>query len=462
VFRKIKKIFDIKIIYTVIFISLASWSFFGYITMSTLIEKQKVYAKIINLSGKQRMLSQKTTLMAKRFFETKDENLRVHLNELIILMEKEHTFIINNLTSKESRKIYYDKPYDLNEKVKSYILMLKEFNNYTQKDTLNKIQEYSFKLLPILNNAVDQFEIESQQMTRDLLSREIFILLGTLLTLIIEAIFIVIPSISLIQKKEQELKELNSKLEEKVQKAIKSNQEREDILRHQFRLAQMGEMVKNIAHHWRQPLSIISSIASNMKIQNEMNILKDKDINENLDLIVSHTQSLSSNIDDVSLYTEDSEDLIYFNIPKSIDLTINLLRASLEHEDIKLIKDYEDDEIKIEGNNIKFRQVILNILNNAKDSLKESTIKNKYIKISLKQNKKSIILKIENNGKNIDENIIEKIFDIYFTTKHQSSGTGLGLFLSYEIVTRYFKGSIQAKNLKDAVCFKIVLPRIHT
>lgn len=460
-FLKIKKLFDMKIIYTIVFITLVFWAFFAYYTMSTLIKEQKVYAKIINLSGKQRMLSQKTTLIAKRFYESNDTKLKKHLENLIKLMEKEHKFIINNLTSKNSNKIYFDKPHNLNEKVTHYISMLKSFYKQNDIKTLEEIQNYSFSLLPLLNDAVYQFEKESDKLTKDLLGREIFILIGTLLTLFLEAIFIVIPSIRLTEKKQKELKELNSKLEEKVQKAIEENNQRENILKHQFRLAQMGEMVKNIAHHWRQPLSIISTLASCMKLEKEMNTLEDKNLLKNLDDIVSHTQKLSNIIDDFSLYTEESEDFIYFNITKSVNLTVNLLEASLQHENITLIKEYEDKELRIEGNNIKFRQVILNILNNAKDSLQKSNKKNKYIKINIKEKKKSIILEIKNNGEKIDESIIDKIFDIYFTTKHNSQGTGLGLFLCHEIVTRYFKGTIHVKNTKDDVCFKIVLPKVH-
>ncbi|MGA1933603.1 sensor histidine kinase [Arcobacter sp. YIC-464] len=462
-YKKVKKLFDIKVIYTIVFITLASWSFFAYFTMSTLIEKQKVYAKIINLSGKQRMLSQKTTLIAKRYFESNDYNLKKHLNELILLMEKEHTFIIKNLTSSESKKIYFENPKDLDKKVKLYLSMLKEFYEKNESSKLEQIQNYSFSLLPILNDAVYQFEKESDQMTKDLLAREIFILIGTLVTLLLEAILIVIPSIRLTEKREKELKELNINLERKVEKAVKENNERDNILKHQFRLAQMGEMVKNIAHHWRQPLSIISSLASCMKLEKEMNILDENKLTENLDSIVNQTQKLSNILDDFSLYTQETaEDLVYFNIVKSINLTTNLLSASFDHENIKIEKEFFEEDIRIEGNNIKFRQVILNILNNAKDSLLESNIKDKYIKISIKQKNKAIVIQVKNNGKKIDENIIDKIFDIYFTTKHQAQGTGLGLFLCHEIVTKYFKGTIHAKNLEDGVCFKIVLPKVHS
>lgn len=103
--KKLIKSFSIKSVYIIIFTSLISWAFFAYCTMSNQIHNQEIYAEIINLSGKQRMLSQKTALITKRYYESKDENLKNHLIELIGLMSKEHSYIIEHLTSEEI-KIY--------------------------------------------------------------------------------------------------------------------------------------------------------------------------------------------------------------------------------------------------------------------------------------------------------------------------------------------------------------------
>ncbi len=462
-YTKLRKLFDIKVIYTIVFLTLASWSFFAYFTMTKLIEEQKIYAKIINLSGKQRMLSQKTTLIAKRYFETNNKNLKSHFLELIKKMEEDHNYIINNLTSKRTENLYFEKPYKLDEKVREYLSILRTFYKTKDLKTLEKIEFYSFSLLPKLNSAVDVFENESETMTRDLLQRERFILLGTLITLLLEAIFIVIPSIKLVDKKQKELKDLNNQLEKRVHKAINDNQKKEDMLKQQFRLVQMGEMITNIAHHWRQPLSIISSIASAMKVQKELKVLEDKNLIINLDKIVERTKHLSNIIDDFSTFTQSNDDLLFFNITTSLDSILNLLSASLKYENINLIKDFDSEEIHIEGNIIKFRQIILNILNNAKDVLKESDEKYKYIKVTLKNHKDSVEVSIQNNGKKLDDNIKDKIFDIYFTTKHKNQGTGLGLFICHEIVTKYFKGQILAKNLPNkGVSFNLTFPKRHS
>ncbi|MGE0052529.1 MAG: type IV pili methyl-accepting chemotaxis transducer N-terminal domain-containing protein, partial [Arcobacter sp.] len=121
---KIVNVFNLKYIYFIIFSSLIVWAVFAYFTMNTQIHNQEIYAEIINLSGKQRMLSQKTTLIAKRYFETKDESLKNHLKELISLMKNDYFYISNNLTSKEISEIYFSKNDNLDKKVKNYFELL--------------------------------------------------------------------------------------------------------------------------------------------------------------------------------------------------------------------------------------------------------------------------------------------------------------------------------------------------
>ena len=124
---KFVNVFNLKYIYFIVFSSLISWAFFAYFTMNTQIRNQEIYAKIINLSGKQRMLSQKTTLIAKRYFEQKDENLKIHLKELIINMENDHKFIIENLPSEDMKNNYFHEPLNLNQKIITFFNLLNSF-----------------------------------------------------------------------------------------------------------------------------------------------------------------------------------------------------------------------------------------------------------------------------------------------------------------------------------------------
>jgi len=447
----IKSWFDLKKIYIIVFITLAAWSIFAYVTMTNLISNQDVYAKIINLSGKQRMLSQKTTLIAKRYFESQDIKLKKHLKELINTMEKDHKYILQNLRSDNLNNVYFKNPLNLNEKVINYISLLNKFEQNPSKELLSSIENISFVLLPKLNESVYLFEKESEEKTQDLLKRERFILIGTLLTLLLEAIFIVIPSIKIANKKEKELKE-------KIENAIKENRKKEKLLDQQFHINQMTEMIINIAHQWRQPLSVISSIASGIIVQKKLGVLDEKEQEKQMENILNKTQFLSSTIDNFNDFIKKDYNKNEFSLHNCINSTLAVLDSTFDYEKIKLFKDFYLEDLIIKGDESKLAQVLLNIITNAKDFLVIREIENKWISIKTFKENEFIYITIEDSAKGIDEKVIDKIFDIYFTTKHQSQGTGLGLYISYEVIQKIFKGKLWVENSEFGAKFTIELP----
>jgi signal transduction histidine kinase len=456
--KTIKNWFDLRKTYIIIFITLAGWSIFAHETMTNLITSQDIYAKIINLSGKQRMLSQKTTLIAKRYFDGKDKYLKSHLRELIDTMETDHKYIVNNLRTEKMKNTYYSEPLNLNTKVINYISLLNTFYENPSKEVLNNIERISFFLLPYLDKSVNLFEAESEEKTVALLNRENFILFGALLTLILEALFIVIPSIKIANKKEEELKELNTTLQLKIENAIKENRKKEKLLEQQFHLNQMTEMITNIAHQWRQPLSVISTIVSGMKIEKEMGILDQNNEEKFLNNILEKTQYLSNTIDSFNEFIRKDYNKKNFSLHSCINSNLAILNSTFEYEKIKLFREFYLEEIEIKGDESKFSQVLLNVINNAKDFLILRNIQDKWIIIKTYKENEHIVISIEDNAGGIDENIIDKIFDIYFTTKHQSQGTGLGLYISYEIIQKCFKGKIYVENSEFGARFIIELP----
>lgn len=458
--NSIKKVFDLKNIYIIVFITLAGWSFFAYFTMTKMINSQEIYGKIINLSGKQRMLSQKTTLIAKRYFESKDILLKNHLKELIDLMKSDHEYIIKNLNSDATYKTYFDKPTNLHTKVQNYVGLLNKFYINPNSILLKEIEIISYDLLPKLNDAVYLFEKESEDKIKQLHNRERFILFGTLLTLLFEALIIVIPSIRRANKKEKELKELNQTLEEKINKALKENRKKDKLLEQQFHIKQMTEMMSNIAHQWRQPLSVISTIASALKLEKELGIKNEKQNLTQLDEIIKKTNYLSSTINNFTDFLKQEENCTNIDLENHINQTLLVLKHNFRHNKIKITKEIIDSKLFIFGDTQKFSLVLLNIISNSKDFLllnKKEELK-KWIKIKVYKNENYICIEIEDNAGGIKEEDLEKVFDIYFTTKHQSQGTGLGLYISYEIIKKYFKGDIKVKNTKFGALFTIKIP----
>lgn len=455
--KKFNKNFSLKCIYFIVFTSLIAWAFFAYYTMNKQIHNQEIYAKIINLSGKQRMLSQKTTLISKRYFESKDENLKVHLKELIDLMDKEHNYIISHLTSKEIEKIYLTQD-KLDDKVKGFISLVVLFYETNNSDLLKDIENTSFELLPLLDKAVYAFQKESDEKTAELLQRERFILIGTLLTILIEAIFIVIPSIKMWAKKEKELKELNRTLKIKIRNAIKENEEKEKLIQQQFHFIQMEEMITNVSHQWRQPLSVISTIASSIKIEKEMDKLSNEELSEKINIIMSKVNYLSNTINNFNEFIKTDDVLENINLQQTIEETLQILEASIKSNNIMVKKEFSKENIFLVGNSSKLSQALLSIFNNSRDFLINNSIENKEISIKTYKDNSFVYIEIEDNAGGIKEENLKKVFDIYFTTKHQSQGTGLGLYITYHIIKNFFKGTITAKNARFGANFTIKLP----
>jgi len=218
------------------------------------------------------------------------------------------------------------------------------------------------------------------------------------------------------------------------------------VLLEQSKLAAMGEMIGNIAHQWRQPLSAISTGATGMKMQNEYNLLTDDIINKTCDTINNHAQYLSQTIDDFRNFIKGDRIRNIFSIKDMIDSCLQLLDGSLKNSDIELILDIKDD-LKMNGYQNELTQCLINIVNNAKDALDELPLKHKYIFITTQQLQNNVIITIVDNARGIPKHLQEKIFEPYFTTKHKKQGTGLGLSMTYKLIVEGMNGTITSNNI---------------
>ena len=214
----------------------------------------------------------------------------------------------------------------------------------------------------------------------------------------------------------------------------------------QSKMASMGEMIGNIAHQWRQPIAIISMWANNIMVDIDMEEINEKNLREYAKNINIQTQHLSQTIDDFRNFFAPNKEKTTFTLQNSIDKTMNLLTASFKTNNIKVIKNIENLTITSLENELT--QALLNIIKNAKDilvTLPENRERLIFIKIYQKQD--NIIIKIKDSGGGIKKDIIDKIFDPYFTTKHKSQGTGIGLYMTQSIIAKHLNGKIGVKNL---------------
>lgn len=250
-----------------------------------------------------------------------------------------------------------------------------------------------------------------------------------------------------LQQKKDELAELNQSLEIKITNEIEKNILIQEKLFKADKMASMGEMISNIAHQWRQPLSVISTIATGIKLQKEINILKDEDLINDMELINKNAQYLSRTIDDFKNFIKGDQKIQNYNLADTISNFIHIVESSIKQHDINLILDL-DTNITINGNPNELIQCLINIFNNAKDAVEETKQNEHLIFISAKYEKNVILIKIKDNAGGIPENIISKIYDPYFTTKHQSQGTGLGLHMTYKLINESMNGKIDATNIE--------------
>ncbi len=222
-------------------------------------------------------------------------------------------------------------------------------------------------------------------------------------------------------------------------------QEQEELLYQQSKLAAMGEMIGNIAHQWRQPLSAISTSATGAKLQKEMNMLSDENFNHTMDTINDSAQYLSQTIEDFrSFFDVRNNEKREFSISGTINKTLNLVSSQFTAKEIEIIQNIEDISIMSLENELI--QVLVNILNNSRDALIKTENQKRFIFINTFRQDNKLIIEIKDNANGISRNIIDRIFEPYFTTKHQSLGTGIGLYISRNILINHLEGSIQVKN----------------
>ena len=235
------------------------------------------------------------------------------------------------------------------------------------------------------------------------------------------------------------------------------------FIEEQSKLVSMGEMIGNIAHQWRQPLSIISTASTGVLFQKEYGLLTDKVLIDSMNSINNSAQYLSKTIDDFRNFIKNDKTEEITSIKDAIAFTINLTEASLKNNYINLIVNCEAD-MTIHAIKNELVQCFLNIINNAKDALVTSTKEeNRFIVIETKEVKNNLELSIKDSAGGIPDEIIGRIFEPYFTTKHKSLGTGIGLSIVNKILRDKYCANVTVYNesftYNDCVyygaCFKI-------
>ena len=253
------------------------------------------------------------------------------------------------------------------------------------------------------------------------------------------------------------LKKFFDNYNKRILKELNANRKKDMILYQQSKMASMGEMIGNIAHQWRQPLNLISTATTRIKLEDEFGILTKETQNESITAILKSTEYLSQTIDDFREFFNPNKVAKEFSTDELYKKTIQLTSSRFSEKDINIIQNIESFQIISYENELI--QALINILNNAIDALDKSNKNEKIIFFDIKKEsndetsdyseirqKNNMTITIKDNAGGIPQENIEKIFEAYFTTKHQSQGTGIGLYMTYQIIQKHLEGFISVEN----------------
>lgn len=267
-------------------------------------------------------------------------------------------------------------------------------------------------------------------------------------------------------KNHLELVEINQTLERRIEEEVRKNREKDQHILQQSRLAQMGEMISMIAHQWRQPLGSISAVAASIKLKTTLNRFdystpegqeaSKQFLSEAMSKIESYVQFLTHTIDDFRNFFKPNKQKESVTLSQLVNRTLEIIGKALEINGITIkVETHATHEIFTYANEVT--QVILNILKNAEDAIKERETIHAHILITIGKEGKWQTISIEDNAGGIPEHVLPHIFEPYFSTKNEKNGSGLGLYMSKTIIEEHCGGDILASNTPHGAKFTIKL-----
>jgi signal transduction histidine kinase len=390
----------------------------------------------------------KKTYPYLKFFETKSE---------LQALELVNSNTVKATVMEPVRASYYIEKYDLKNVFISAPFGYKynlRIATIKDKPLINTIFQKAIAQVP--KKDLDNLKLKWGYITyeKKIIDKKKLIILGIIISIIIPftiALFITNKKLKTTQK---ELEKLNEKLEERIKEEVEKNKKNQMLILQQNRLALMGEMISMIAHQWRQPLNRIAILLETLNLKYNSNKLDQENMSKIYKELKNYIGYLSSTIDDFRNFFAKDEEAREFFIKEAILKTIALINPTFESHNIKIHTDIKNDKIKSYQNALM--QALINILNNAKEALKNSPQKDIFIKAYKKE--KDAVIEIEDTGGGIDEKIMDKIFDPYFSTKEEKNGSGLGLYISKMLVLKQLKGSILVENTDKGAKFTIIVP----
>jgi len=260
-----------------------------------------------------------------------------------------------------------------------------------------------------------------------------------------------------VAERTSELDELNRTLDHRVHEEIAKRKQQESLLIHQSRLAAMGEMIGAIAHQWRQPLNALSLVMQNVRMQHAMGTLTDQSMARMQDKSNQLVERMSSTIDEFRNFFKPGKHAEAFKLAQAMRSSADIMEGVFKNHAVVLALDC-DESLELLGVQGEFSQVVLNLLSNAKDAVLETRQAQPHILMRAEKRGDRIEISVEDNGGGVGTDILEKIFEPYFTTKEEGKGTGIGLYMSKMIVENNMNGRLTVANVAGGARFTMDLP----
>lgn len=258
----------------------------------------------------------------------------------------------------------------------------------------------------------------------------------------------------LVRQRTAQLETFNQRLQEEITKAVEKNRTQEKILMQQAKMAEIGSMVESIAHQWRQPLNILGLSMTRLNINHSLG--NTQDVEKVIEIVEQQIEYMSQTIDDFRNFFKQDQMQSKVNMSGLITEVETLLGPLLASKRIVMIRDI-DPAIEILVYHNELKQVLINIVNNAREAIEQHKSKKREIHIHCINDKHHCTISIEDSGGGVPHHIIDKIFDPYFTTKFESQGTGIGLYMAKMIVEKHCLGKLSVYNTRNGACFEVRL-----
>lgn len=247
---------------------------------------------------------------------------------------------------------------------------------------------------------------------------------------------------------------INEILEEKVKNSISEIRDKDQLLIHQSRQAAMGETIENITHQWKQPLNQLGALIQTLPLLEDNGKIKVEDIKSTAEQSMQIIQHMAQTIDDFRNFFKPDKSKIDFNLKDLVEKTFGIVSASLKNKQIE-VEIVCKEEITVNGFANEYSQVLLNLFNNSREALIERHISSPKITIEIFSEKQRSVLLFKDNAGGIADSILPRLFQPYNTTKEE--GTGIGLYMSKNIIEKNMNGTITASNETEGAVFKIVI-----